>query len=133
VNILKKNFIRLISLVCGVLAAWIISGCGPVSATSVKAPDNVHVIQYNNPDTYPQMFNVDMIENKAAIEAKYNVKFIGAYTYGDQYEWIFWVINKTTGECEATFIYGDGDSGVDTCENAYLVYRMFCKQVGNCM
>jgi len=83
---------------------------------------------------YPQMYTEDMLENKAAIEEEFNVKFLGCYddTFGS---YLFWVDELATGSpvCVATIISPNIPAiKLSSCGEGWELYLKTCKDVGNC-
>ena len=91
------------------------------------------------PDTkvangYPQMYNAEMLKNKANVEKEFNVKFLGCYddTRGS---YLFWVDELATGSpvCVATIITFQGQAIKMSCGEGWEVYLKTRKDVGNCV
>ena len=91
------------------------------------------------PDTkvangYPQMYNAEMLKNKANVEKEFNVKFLGCYddTFGS---YLFWVDELATGSpvCVATIISPNIPAIKLSCGEGWEVYLKTCKDVGNCV
>ena len=105
-------------LVLAIVAAFL-TGCSitPVNSTEFSGE-------------YPQMYTANMLKGKSAVEEAENVTFLGVYddTFGG---FLVWARDESTGKCHATLVDGDGFIEM-SCVEAWELYVVVCKKVGNC-
>jgi len=81
--------------------------------------------------SYPQMYTVEMLERKDAVEQEYDITFLGCYD-DTQGAFLIWVWDNKKGKCEANVV-SPGQIIPLECEQGWEVYRAVCLEVGNCV
>ena len=125
-----KKILKCLSIVVGLSAVWLISGC---------SHDDSYVPMSTNPSitipvehSYPQMYTKDMLDVKDSVEKDFNVTFLGCYD-NTEGEFLIWVWDNESGICEASVVGPGTDIKLRSCEDGWEVYRAVCLEVGNCV
>jgi len=125
-----KTVLRILAIVVGISAAWMISGCSHTPAPVTTSTDSSITIPVA--EDYPQMFTEDMREILPGVEKAHDVTFLGCYDDLDG-AFLFWVWNNKTSECQAHIIWPDNAMDTMECDEGYEVYRAACLDSGNCL
>ena len=120
-------------IIAFIVALSLIMGCAARDFTPyATAPPTAPVVeQYADDQSYPQMFDADMLGRRAEIESEFDVTFLGAYTDNDD-AWIMWARDGKDGKCYATVLIPNERPIGFSCGEAYEMYLTACQSVGNC-
>jgi len=124
-----KTVLRILAIVVGISAAWMISGCSHAPAPVTTSTNSSIIIPVA--EDYPQMYTQEMLERRDSAEQINDVTFLGCYDDLEGY-YLFWVWNNETEECLAHMVW-DGGMETVSCEIGYEMYRAACLDAGNCL
>lgn len=124
-----KKILKCLSIVVGLSAVWLISGCSHANSYVPMSTNPSITIPVEH--SYPQMYTVEMLEIKDTVEQEYDVTFLGCYD-DTQGAFLIWVWDNKKGKCEANVV-SPGQVIPLECEEGWEVYRTVCLKVGNCV
>ena len=126
---MKFKYLKCISIIVCISAAWIISGCTQGHNNVVMSTNPSITIPVEH--SYPQMYTKEMLDMKDDVEQEYNVTFLGCYD-DTQGAFLIWAWDNESGKCNASVV-SSGRIYEIGCEEGWELYRQICLEVGNCV